>query len=205
MVQPVLFHGQQQGFLKFLFVDLPIVDGDFGGSAGIQRVQQFRVVEKHRRLIVLAGDAVVNIGKGEGFGKTAPHLKNPVRPDTLDGDGVLYGLRYGEFLFFCFRCFTERFEYRRPSFPERFLRLLFFPSRWLGIAAFPFAGRLFPLCDGVLHGFIVEAVGFENQLLGREVYVRFGGEVWKPAVVMRQGAGRLPYSLTCLFWLAPCE
>ena len=38
MVQPVLPHGQQQGFLKFLFVDLPVIDGDLGGSAGIQRV-----------------------------------------------------------------------------------------------------------------------------------------------------------------------
>ena len=41
--------------------------------------------------------------------------------------------------------------------------LLFFSSRWLGLAAFPFAGRLFPLRDGILHGFVVEAVGFEHQ------------------------------------------
>ena len=44
-------------------------------------------------------------------------------------------------------------------------RLLFFPSRWLRPAAFPFAGRLFALCDGVLYGFVVKAVGFEHQLL----------------------------------------
>ncbi len=44
-------------------------------------------------------------------------------------------------------------------------RLLFFPSRWLGLAGFPFAGRLFPLRDGVLHGVIVKAVGFKHQLL----------------------------------------
>ena len=29
---------------------------------------------------------------------------------------------------------------------------------------FPLAGRLFPLCDSVLHGVKVEAVGFEHQL-----------------------------------------
>ena len=116
MVQPILPHGQQQGFLKFLFVDLSVVDGDFGGSAGVQRVQQLRVVEEHRRLIFLAGDLIVDVGKGEGFGEPAPHLKNPIRPDALDGDGVLYGLWYGEFLFFCFRCFTERFDDRHPSF-----------------------------------------------------------------------------------------
>ena len=44
-------------------------------------------------------------------------------------------------------------------------RLLFFPSRWLGLAGFPFAGRLFPLCDSVLHGVIVKAVGFKHQFL----------------------------------------
>ena len=44
-------------------------------------------------------------------------------------------------------------------------RLLSFPSRWLGLALFPFAGRLFALCDGVLYGFVVEAVGFKDQLL----------------------------------------
>ena len=44
--------------------------------------------------------------------------------------------------------------------------LLFFPSRWLGLAGFPLAGRFFPLRDGVLHGFIVKAVGFEHQLFG---------------------------------------
>ena len=44
-------------------------------------------------------------------------------------------------------------------------RLLSFPSRWLGLALFPFAGRLFTLCDGVLHSFVVKAVRFEHQLL----------------------------------------
>ena len=45
-------------------------------------------------------------------------------------------------------------------------RLLFFPSRWLRPAAFPFAGRLFALCDGVLHGFIVEILRLEHKLFG---------------------------------------
>lgn len=36
----------------------------------------------------------------------------------------------------------------------------------MGLAVFSFAERFFSLCDGVLHGFIVEAVGFKHQLLG---------------------------------------
>ena len=43
-------------------------------------------------------------------------------------------------------------------------RLLFVPSRWLRLTLFPFAWRLFSLCDGVLQGFIVETVRFEHQL-----------------------------------------
>ena len=55
------------------------------------------------------------------LGEPAPHLKNPIRPDALDGDGVLYGLGNFEFLFFQLRCFGKRFDYRHPSFSKRFL------------------------------------------------------------------------------------
>ena len=40
MVQPVLFHRKQQGFLKFRFIDFPIVDGDLGAGSGIQRIEE---------------------------------------------------------------------------------------------------------------------------------------------------------------------
>ena len=38
-IQPIFFHRKQQGFLKLCLVDLPVVDGDLGGSAGVQRVE----------------------------------------------------------------------------------------------------------------------------------------------------------------------
>lgn len=44
-------------------------------------------------------------------------------------------------------------------------RLLFFPSRWLGLALFPFAGWFFSLCNSVLYGFVVKTVRFKHQLL----------------------------------------
>ena len=40
MVQPVLCHRKQQGFLKFRFIDFPIVDGDLGAGSGIQRIEE---------------------------------------------------------------------------------------------------------------------------------------------------------------------
>ena len=99
-IQPVLLHGQQQGFLKFLFVDLPVVDGNLGAGPGVQGIEQLRIIQEHGGLVVFPGDAVIDIGKGKGFGEPAPHLKNPIRPNAPDGHGVLYGLGYGEFLFF---------------------------------------------------------------------------------------------------------
>ena len=41
-------------------------------------------------------------------------------------------------------------------------RLWFLPSRWLGFSVFPW---FLPLGNGVFHSFIVEAVGFKDQLL----------------------------------------
>ena len=99
MVQLVLFHRKQQGFLKFRFIDFPIVDGDLGAGSGIQRIEELWIIEKHRCLVLFSGDLIVNIGKGKGFGKPASYLKNPIRPDALDRDGILYGLRDGEFFF----------------------------------------------------------------------------------------------------------
>ena len=40
MVQPVLPHGKQQGFLELRLVDPPVVDGNFGAGSGIQSVEE---------------------------------------------------------------------------------------------------------------------------------------------------------------------
>ena len=40
MVQAILPHGEQQGFLELCLVDPPVVDGDFGAGPGIQSVEE---------------------------------------------------------------------------------------------------------------------------------------------------------------------
>ena len=40
MVQAILPHGEQQGFLELCLVDSPVVDGDFGAGPGIQSVEE---------------------------------------------------------------------------------------------------------------------------------------------------------------------
>jgi len=82
--------------IKVLAVEPLVVDGDLGGGAGVQRVEQFGVIQEHRRLVLFGGDGVVDIRKADALGELAPKLKDPIRPDTADGDGVLYGSWYGK-------------------------------------------------------------------------------------------------------------
>ena len=43
-------------------------------------------------------------------------------------------------------------------------KLLFFPSWLLRLALFPFAWRLFALCNGIFQGFVVEILRLEHKL-----------------------------------------
>ena len=110
-------------------VDAPVVDGDLGGRAGVQCVEQFRIVQEHGGLVILAGDGIVDVGEGKTFGKLVPHLKNPIRPDAADGDGVLHRMGDAERFLFGFYCFEKGFDDRHFSFSGKFYRLFFFPSR----------------------------------------------------------------------------
>lgn len=90
-------------------VDAPVVDGDLGGRAGVQCVEQFRIVQEHGGLVILAGDGIVDVGEGKTFGKLVPHLKNPIRPDAADGDGLLHRARHPEFDALLFSASVKRF------------------------------------------------------------------------------------------------
>ena len=87
---------------KVAAVQALIVDGDFCSRAGIQRVQQFGIAEKHRRLILFGCNGVVDIAESQCLGILAAKLKDPIRPESPDGDGVLYRSRYLELFFVLF-------------------------------------------------------------------------------------------------------
>lgn len=55
--------GHENGLLEFRLVEPAVVDGDFGGRAGIQTAQQFGVGEEHEFLILPAGGKVVYVGE----------------------------------------------------------------------------------------------------------------------------------------------
>ena len=76
-VQKVVPVWEEDGFLKILAVDPLVVDGNLGRGAGVQRIEQFRIVQKHRRLILFGGDGIVDVRKPDALGELAPKLKNP--------------------------------------------------------------------------------------------------------------------------------
>ena len=98
-VQKIPAGREKDGFLEVLAVEPLVVDGDLGGGAGVQRIEQFGIIQEHRRLVLFGGDSVVDIRKADALGELALKLKNPIRPDTADGDGVLYGSWHGKLFF----------------------------------------------------------------------------------------------------------
>ena len=99
-VQTIILVGQQDAALKLSLVDAAVVNRDFGRRAGVESIQQFRVVEKHGCFVLFAGDGVVDVGERPRFGILVADLENPIRKDAADGDGVLYTARNTELFAF---------------------------------------------------------------------------------------------------------
>ena len=99
-VQAVAPVGQQDAALELSLVDAAVVNCDFRRCAGVESIQQFRIVEKHGCFVLFAGDGVVDVGKRPCFGILVADLENPIRKDSADGDGVLYTARNAELFAF---------------------------------------------------------------------------------------------------------
>ena len=101
-VQTIILVGQQDAALELCLVDAAVVNCDFCRCAGVEGVQQFRVIKEHTGFVLFAGDGVVDVGKRPCFGILVADLENPIRKDTADGDGVLYTARNTELFAFHF-------------------------------------------------------------------------------------------------------
>ena len=97
-VQIIVLAGQQDLLLEILAVEPLVVDGELGGGAGVQGVQQLGVAQEHGRFVLFRSDGVVDVREADGLGELAPELKNPIRPEAADGDGVLHRLGEDEAL-----------------------------------------------------------------------------------------------------------
>ena len=79
-IQAIPPEWEQDVPLKVAAIETPIVDGDLGGGTGIQRIQQLRVAEKHRCLVLFGSNGVIDVAEAQGLGILAAKLKNPIRP-----------------------------------------------------------------------------------------------------------------------------
>ena len=90
LIQPVLLHGHQDGFLKIRPVQSVVIDSDLRGSSAVQTVQKLRVCQKHALFVLAVRHQIVDVRESEGFGELIPNLKNAIRPDVLDWNKILH-------------------------------------------------------------------------------------------------------------------
>ena len=90
LIQTIILHREQDGLLKGFAVHAAVIDRDFGRSAAIQTVQQFRVGQKHGFLVLAGGNKIVDVGELKGLGKLVTNHKNTVLPNAADGNHILY-------------------------------------------------------------------------------------------------------------------
>ena len=76
-VQTVILVGQQDAALELSLVDAAVVNCDFCRCAGVESIQQFRIVEKHGCFVLFAGDGVVDIGNDHVLEYWLPTWKIP--------------------------------------------------------------------------------------------------------------------------------
>ena len=99
-VQTIILVWQQDAAFELCLVDAAVINRDFSRCAGVEGVEQFRVVKEHGRFVLFAGDGVVDVGKRPRLGILVADLENSIRKDAADGDGVLYTARNAELFAF---------------------------------------------------------------------------------------------------------
>ena len=126
VVQAIFLERQQNRPLEFLLVDPPVVQSDLGRGSGGQCIEQVTVVQEHRRLIILAGDGIVDVGERPGLGELVAHLEDPVRPDATNGNAVLHAARNEELYTLLFPRFGQGLDQWCLSLRLRFFCFGFF-------------------------------------------------------------------------------
>ena len=139
-VKTVCFVRQQDAALKLGLVDAAVVNCDFCRCPGVQRVQQLGIIEEHSRFVLFAGDGIVDVGERPRFGILVPNLKNPIRKNSADGNGVLHTARNPKLLAFQLLRFRQGFNQAVSSLVCVFFfmgnpRFRFMPARMAGCMA----------------------------------------------------------------------
>ena len=139
-VQTIILVWQQDAALELGLVDAAVVNCDFCRCAGVEGVQQFRVIKEHTGFVLFAGDGVVNVGERPCFGILVADLENAICKNAADGDGVLYTARNTELFAFHLLRFRQGFNQAVSSLSWVFFFIgkplfRFMPARMAGCMA----------------------------------------------------------------------
>ena len=139
-VKTVCLVRQQDAALKLGLVDAAVVNRDFSRCAGIESVQQFRVIKEHTGFVLFAGDGVVNVGERPCFGILVADLENAICKNAADGNGVLHTARNTELFAFHLLRFRQGFNQAVSSLSWVFFFIgkplfRFMPARMAGCMA----------------------------------------------------------------------
>ena len=139
-VQTIILVWQQDAALELGLIDAAVINRDFCRCAGVESIQQFRIVEKHGRFVPFAGDGVVDVGKRPCFGILVADLENPIRKDAADGNGILHTARNPELFAFHLLRFRQGFNQAVSSLSWVFFFIgkplfRFMPARMAGCMA----------------------------------------------------------------------
>ena len=111
-VKSIALQWEKNGFLKIRTVQAAVVDGDLGGCAAVEAVEQFRILKEHCFFVLTAGDGIVDVTELIGLGELiSAHLKNAVVVNRLDGDHILDAPRHNKSFFILFEQVAKRFNH----------------------------------------------------------------------------------------------
>ena len=94
-IQRILLHGHHNGLLIVGPIHAAVVDGQFDLRTHIQGIDYGTPLQEHFHLVILAGDAVIDVAEAIGLGEAIPIKKDAVRINTLNRHPLLYGFRNG--------------------------------------------------------------------------------------------------------------
>ena len=117
-----------------------VINRDFRRYAGVESIQQFRVIKEHTGFVLFAGDGVVDVGERPCFGILVADLENPIRKDAADRNGILYTARNPELFAFHLLRFRQGFNQTVSSLSWVFFFIgkplfRFMPARMAGCMA----------------------------------------------------------------------
>ena len=115
-IQPIFPIRNQQISFKACLIYSPIVYCDFGIYAWIQCIEQLRIVQKHSGSIFLICNCIIDICKSKRFGKSIALLKNSIRPNSLNRNGILHRMGNLKHVFLLFEISCKRFDQQYSSF-----------------------------------------------------------------------------------------